>query len=112
MLINNSELSIADAIRDILANHVRTTVVVNIDHHLVGIVSEGDILRAIWNGHSLESPIINCMNTNPVLLNADVEIESKKILEYLKNNGIVAVPLIDSNKKFIKMISVLDYLEQ
>ena len=64
LILFSKKLSIEDAARLILNGHERTLVIHDEDSKLVGVVSQGDILRAIWNGISTKSSIEEFINYN------------------------------------------------
>jgi hypothetical protein len=72
---------------------------------LCGVISEGDLRRAILKGNSLDTPLENVMNTNPVLIkSSDMEDEvgrARIIDEIYQRYGTdqgqqATIPVIDS----------------
>ncbi len=84
---------------------VKVLLVVSQDR-LVASLTDGDIRRAILSGHSVESPIINIANYTPFYL---VEDNIDLIEKYLDEKQIVAIPIVDDDKK-IQKIYALDYV--
>ncbi len=68
-LILNKNLCVGDLIRKIAIGHERTILMINDEKKLIGVVTQGDILRAIWNGAELQSSAEICINYNPLTLN-------------------------------------------
>jgi predicted transcriptional regulator len=102
MLINYSKTaSIYDLVRQILNSHERTAIVVDDQMKLMGVVTEGDILRALWSGIGMESPIDQCINFNPITVTELREKENLEIINWFVENGILIIPVID-DKKFVK----------
>jgi CBS domain-containing protein len=99
MLINFSETStIYDLVRQILNSHERTAIIVENDNKLIGIVTEGDVLRALWSGIGMESPIAQCINFNPITVNETELNENLKVINWFVKNGVLVIPIIDENK--------------
>src|SRR5688572_6991622 len=73
-------------------NGLGTLFVVDSNNLLKGIVTDGDIRRALLKEFSIHSPIASVMNTNCVALN--YKIDNVKILETL-NTKIKIIPLVD-----------------
>lgn len=72
--------------------------VVEDNDHLLGTVTDGDIRRSLLKGHELNSPVSECMNTNPITGLADenpsvwqriMQKNSLKILPILTAQGSV-----------------------
>jgi CBS domain-containing protein len=62
MLEYNDSLTIGDIIRFIATEHERTCILKNDDGRLYGVLSQGDLIKAIWNGAELITPISNIIN--------------------------------------------------
>lgn len=99
MLINFSETSsIYDLVRQILKAHERTAIIVDSENKLMGVVTEGDILRALWNGIGMESPIDQCINFNPITIDKSEVSNKSKLVNWFLKNGILIIPVVDENK--------------
>jgi predicted transcriptional regulator len=99
MLINYSETSsIYDLVRQILNAHERTAIIVDSKNRLMGVVTEGDILRALWNGIGMDSPIDQCINFNPITIDKSEVNDKSKLVNWFLENGILIIPVIDENK--------------
>ena len=77
---------IEQAIELIEMNHSRCVIVVNNNGKVVGVLSEGDVLRAILKGVSIKSPIKNIMVTNFKYL---FENDDVKIMEWFKKESLL-----------------------
>jgi predicted transcriptional regulator len=99
MLINYSEtFSIYDLVRQILNSHERTAIIIDGNKKLMGVVTEGDILRALWSGIGMESPIDQCINFNPITVDQSQANIDSQVIDLFVNNGILIIPVIDENK--------------
>lgn len=108
-VILNEKLTIGDSIRNIAMSHERTIMVVNDEGKLVGVVTQGDLLRAIWNGAELESSIEVCINYNPITL-VDGEPDDRAI-KIFAENGALVIPVIDINRKLLRVVNVRELLK-
>jgi len=72
--------------------------------HLLGTVTDGDIRRAIIRGAKLDSPIIECMNTNPLtgLVNENPAIWQR----LMQKNSLHILPVLDSNGCIEKLVQL------
>lgn len=98
--------SIEQAIQMIEINSSRCVVVTNIQNRVVGVLSEGDILRAILKGINTKSPVKNILNPGFKFL---IEMDEEKLINYIKQ-GITLVPVLNENRELINVINVIKFL--
>jgi predicted transcriptional regulator len=99
MLINFSKTAtIYDLARQILSSHERTAIIVENGNKLMGVVTEGDVLRALWSGIGMESPIDQCINFNPITINEAESTETLKAINWFVKHGVLIIPIVDENK--------------
>ena len=102
-----NDVNIAEAMRAITLNHRGTVVVVDSQNHVVGVVSDGDIRRAIVQGVIIEAPISKCININFVSLPEGIsKKDSDDLLD--KNRHINLVPVVDQNNKLVDLVVRID----
>ena len=75
-----------------------TLFVVNENEELVGVVTDGDIRRAILNNVNLVNSVFEIMNVN--FISMPVESDSALILEKL-DDKVKVIPLIDNKKRLV-----------
>ena len=88
----------------------RACVVVENDFKVVGILSEGDILRAILNDVSLKSDIKSLINSNFYFINKN-EMNTKKIEELFQIKNVTLIPIIDENMRLVNVLTLNEYLK-
>lgn len=71
------------------------------DQGLIGVVTDGDIRRAIISGHNLEDPIIGIAKRDPVT--APVSAGREDLLHLLQATGKTFVPIVDEAGRFVRM---------
>ena len=101
--------SIREVLHIIELNSSRIAIVVDQDHMVLGVVTDGDIRRGLLRGLSLRAEVHTVMNGNPLVMSEDVNHE--EILSLAKSRGILAVP-VTKNKKFKTLVSVYGAEEQ
>ena len=75
---------------------------------LVGVVTDGDIRRALLKGFKLNSKVENIMQRDYIfLLNPSSE---KDALKLMKSETLKQIPLVDKNKKLINLFLLDDLL--
>jgi len=79
-------------------------VVVDIDNHLLGTVTDGDIRRGILKGHSMDVLITKVMNRNPITA---LEQKPKNFyLGLMKSKQLKQLPIIDKYNKIVDIIFI------
>lgn len=92
-----AEDPIIEAIKQM--NHAATQILIVEDKGIVvGVVTDGDIRRAIIKGISFDSRVIEICNRSPKFV---TEFDSEKARELMKDFGIMRIPVLDSNKRLI-----------
>ena len=104
--LNSTLLESANIINE---SKTRACVVVEKDLKVVGILSEGDILRAILNDVSLKSEIKSLINTNFYFVDKN-QINQKKIKELFQMKNVTLIPVIDENMKLVDVLTLNEYL--
>lgn len=105
----NIKSSLKHAIEEISSKKVGFTGIVNNDDKLVGILTDGDLRRALLNKKNINSSIEECMTKNPITLNgSEMAIEAVNIMEKFK---ISCFLITDKSKKIIGMLNINDLFE-
>lgn len=85
-------------------------IVTDKDANVLGVVSDGDIRRALYqNNYQLADEIKNIINYNPVLFDENSNVN--RIISIVREKGIHKVPLV-KNRKFIKLLSREDLVDK
>jgi dTDP-glucose pyrophosphorylase len=100
-LILNNETKLKDAINLLDLNGNGVLPIVDEDEKLLGLITDGDIRKAILNNHLDLEHIIN---KNPHKLHADTP--KNQIISYLKKIHRRHIPLVDDENKFIRVFTL------
>jgi len=106
----NEKQTIKEAVSIIQNNHSRCAVVVNDDNKVIGVFSEGDVLRSILGNIEQHAPLKRVISPSFKYLN---EKDMLKAYELVKTHGITLVPIIDKDfvlKDVITIYDVMDHL--
>jgi len=83
--------------------------VLGAEDHLVGVVTDGDIRRAILSGISLQSPISEMMNTTPIKMyeswseeQLDEFLRSPEVSNKIPKLGPLIFPVVDEEEKIVR----------
>ncbi len=104
--LNSVGTTIRDAVAAIEEGRRGIAVIVDNAGILRGTVTDGDIRRAILTGHSMENPIENAMNPQPIT--APIGSTEAYLADILMERSLEAIPLVDQNNKFIKVVHIRD----
>tara|TARA_B000000475_G_scaffold264346_1_gene251798 strand:- start:854 stop:1600 length:747 start_codon:yes stop_codon:yes gene_type:complete len=98
--------SLKDAIEEISKKKVGFTGIVSSENKLMGILTDGDLRRALLNNKNINSSIEECMTKNPITLQgSEMAIEAVNIMDKSKINCFL---ITDNNKKVIGMLNLND----
>lgn len=90
----------------------RVAIVTNASDKVIGVVSQGDILRALSAGQSLYTPVCQIIRESFLHL---YEKDMEKAYPIFRKKQISLLPVIDQNSELIDVITIDDiynYLEQ
>ena len=98
--------SLKDAIEEISNKKVGFTGIVSDKNQLMGILTDGDLRRALLNNKNINSSIEECMTKNPITLKGtEMAIEAVNIMDKSKINCFL---ITDENQKVIGMLNLND----
>ncbi len=103
-----ADASILEAMRAINQGTVEIAIVTDADGRLVGLLSDGDIRRAILNGFTLEAPIADILNRRPLSLPESAGRE--EILALMGRHSIRQIPLVDTGGRPTQIAWITDLI--
>ena len=103
--IQNNE-SLSEVIEKIHNNNSRTVLVLN-KKKVVGVISEGDIIKTLIYKGSLNISAEKIMNKSFKFLKSNDINQAKKIF---KDTGIGLIPILNKNMEIISYITILDII--
>ncbi len=98
----NPETTIIDTLKVIDETALEIALVTDAQRTLLGTVTDGDIRRGIIRGLSLECPIADLMNRQPIV--ADHATTDDELLFTMTNRSIKHLPIVDRDKKVIRLV--------
>ena len=104
----NQDSIIIDAIRIISTTRFRCLLVIGENDKFLGVLSEGDILRAISNGTNIYSSISNIYRKDFKYL---TKKDNSKALSLFKQFGITLIPIVDKDLNIIEIFTLNEILE-
>jgi dTDP-glucose pyrophosphorylase len=91
--------TLADAISNLDASHLRIVLVVSEEKVLLGSISDGDIRRGLLRGLDLKSNISSIINRNPLIV--PPEMNKDMALQIMQANKILQLPIVDKGKRVV-----------
>lgn len=107
----NEDDSVITALNKMDEEKINGAPVVNKDNEVVGMIVKADIYRFLTrDGHTEQYPLNLVMSKNVISANPEEDI--KTVALRLRENDIIALPIIENNKLLglISIEDILDYL--
>ncbi len=100
--------TLRNAIEAITKTQVGIALVVADDHRLLGIIVDSDIRKSVLRETSLDVPVTEVMNQEPLV--ADVSLADEAITALFRQNPKSYIPLVDRAGCLVEVASMVDYL--
>jgi dTDP-glucose pyrophosphorylase len=104
-IVINPEQTIKESMRFINLNGFRSLIVVDKKNIVLGILTDGDIRRAISKGMDIKESINNIYEKN-FFYAKENDLEIKELEKISIENNLPIVPIIDNNKKLVDYYSI------
>lgn len=107
----NKNYTIKETIEKLEQNHDRVVIVVNDENRVIGVVSQGDIIKALSSGMSIYAMVGGIIKPGFFYLE---EKNMEKAYKVFKKKKITLMPIVDGAFKLIDVITLDDiynYLE-
>jgi dTDP-glucose pyrophosphorylase/predicted transcriptional regulator len=98
-----SETSLETVLRCLQNNVHKLCIVLDDSRRICGTITDGDCRRGLLRGLDLQSQAHQFMNKQFVVV--DETFSSDQILSLMKSNGIDQVPIVDSDRIFVSVVS-------
>lgn len=103
------EDALVAAIREMGAKKLGATLVVDREDKLTGIVTDGDLRRALGQfGQVLERPVKEVMTADPLAVGP--ETLASQALELMEKKAITVLPVVDDDRKVVGIVHLHDLL--
>lgn len=102
------ESRLIDAIQAIKESRNRC-IIVHSGGKVVGVLSEGDVMRALLHGADIHSPVGDWLSHNFKFL---PDLDYRDALELMRMYGITLVPVLDDGFSLQDIVTLSDILER
>lgn len=100
----NEDATLRDALIQMTSTHRGIILVVDSEYNLEGVISDGDVRRALLDDISLKIPVTQIMNLNPKV--AGSEDKAMNMLE--ENPFLIVIPVVSPEGKLTGVLSALN----
>ena len=108
-MVVNDHASIQEVLEAIDAGSARIALVVDKNYKLVGTVTDGDVRRGLLKNLDMKDSVSSIVNETP--LTAKHSLSRDKKISILKENHILAVPIIDESRKLVGLETLADLMK-
>lgn len=98
-VVLSTEHTVRDALAVINAAALRICLVVDEEWHLLGVVTDGDVRRAILNNVALTQSVTAVMNRSPITVSA--KLSRAQLLETMRARSILSLPVLNDAGQLI-----------
>lgn len=103
----SNKSTIIEALKFIEINGAKTVVVISEANKVIGVISQGDVLRSLIRGVNVKGKIINITNTSYKFLKED--FSKSEVIDYFKK-GIDLLPVINPDGTLKETMRVKEYI--
>ena len=100
--------TLRDVVALIQANRSRCAIIVNSANQVVGVFSEGDVLRALMNDQEIHAPIRNLITSRFVYLR---QRDMDAAFQLMRVMGVTLIPIVREDFTLTEVITHWDILE-
>jgi dTDP-glucose pyrophosphorylase len=101
-----ADATLRDAVRAIEQTRRLIVAVVDAEDKLLGILSDGDIRRALLAGNGLDSAAAIAMTRDPIVTSA---AQPEEWFALMRDRGVGAVPVVDDAGRFVREVDIYDF---
>lgn len=92
--------NLMEVIKCINDNPEKVALAIDEDERLVGIVTDGDIRRALIDGAQSKDPISKYMSSDPIYIEENAKMDLQR---YMIKKNIRHLPVVDSERKILRL---------
>lgn len=97
-----------EVIESFQKNHDRVACVLNSNEKIIGVVSQGDIIRALCDGVSMRAKVDKIIRSSFIFLK---ERDLERAYTIFKKEKITMLPIVDDDFRLVSVITLIDIFE-
>lgn len=101
-LFVSPDLPLRESLRQMDKGAKQLLIVVDEANTILGVVTDGDIRRAIINNIDFNNPVKLIMNQNPIILQSPVN--KKKALKIMRERSIKQIPVVNAKRQVVDIV--------
>jgi len=105
-LLKNSS-SIKQTIFNLSKSSMQISIVVDSNNCLVGVLTDGDIRRALLKGYNLNDKIDNIIKKSPVIMSKNFDTQSAALL--MRSKSLMHLPVINEDNSIFGLYTMIDH---
>ena len=105
-LLKNSS-TIKQAIFNLSKSSMQISIVVNSNNCLVGVLTDGDIRRALLKGYDLNDKIVNIIKKSPLITSKNFDTQSALIL--MRSKSLMHLPVVNEDNSIFGLYTLIDH---
>ena len=101
--VASSSLTLKEVMQLIEANCLGSLIIINQDQKVIGVVTDGDIRRALLRGHTLLLPVRDVMNQSFIYL---LQGQEEKGVEIFRDKSFIKlIPIINTEGTLVAVLT-------
>ncbi len=101
-MILNAASKVLEAVETVEASRFQIAFIVDVDHHLLGLITNGDLRRYLLAGGSAGDPVVACMNSE--YRSVGTEASREEILK-LFDLGFHVIPRLNADGRLVDLLT-------
>jgi len=106
--IINREATLEEVIKKLKIQGTRCLFVINKKNKLIGSFSDGDLRKALLDSYDFKTKIFKYYNKKPIKI-FEKNYKSEVVQELFQKNNIDIVPVINSQRKIVRIITLNEF---
>ena len=103
-VVVSPDTPLGEAISRIDASGIQAAVVLDVDGRLAGLLTDGNIRRAMLSGHDLSTPTGEVMESHPTSMPA--QTSRSEMLALMRRNVFHHLPLVDDDERVVGLVTL------
>lgn len=99
-----ADVSLREAIGRLDAGGLQVVLLLDTDGHLAGLLSDGDVRRAVLRGTDLDTPAASVMNVRPLV--ADTDTSDAALLSTMRDRSVRQIPIVDRDNRVVGLATL------